>query len=259
MKKNAKWLLFGLIFLSIAINIFFRTDIQSDLSIKTRVSSQVYGEIRKTQMDKVDAEWHMSNDFVKDKKLDSLFDLYVKENRAKIDKKIAMRFNEEISYVRSKNNIIYFRDTDSFRWMRRVENLLNTGHFGTIHKDGKEYDDLVLASEGRTIEPIRLHYYLSACFYKVLNLFNSKLSLMDSLGLMPVFLSSVMVLAVFAASYLLGLTFLGSFVASLVIGLSPVVVHRTGAGYYDTDIYNLIFPLLIFSMIAFAVAAHISL
>lgn len=167
------------------------------------------------------------------------------------------QFDETVKdYYRDDRGYTYLIDVDSYRWLRRVENFLNTGHFGTTRINKQEYDDLMFAPNGAKVEPIKLHFLTGAYFYKVLHFFDNKLTLSECLGFLSPFLSVILVLSVFVISALLGISYLGSFLNSLAVGLSFVVLQRSCFGWFDTDIYNVVFPVIIMSMLACSVRSR---
>jgi dolichyl-diphosphooligosaccharide--protein glycosyltransferase len=181
-----------------------------------------------------------------------LFKEYLKENKKAIKRDV---LNKEIrlkEYYQDERGYAFLAETDSFRWMRWIQNYSRTGRLGTSIRDKQDYDDLMFFPGGAKIEPIKGHYYLSFYFYKVLNLFNNKLTLAEGLGLFPVFFSVLAVVMIFVICALLGVSVKGSFIASLAAGMAPVVLGRTSFGWFDTDIYNLIMPLAVASCIAFS-------
>lgn len=158
----------------------------------------------------------------------------------------ALGNNKELkSFIQDKDGVTYLLEIDSYRWYRWIDNFINTGHYGTSIKNHQEHDDLMRFPLGYKVLPQKLHYYSGVLFFKALRLIDKGISLVHCLSLYPALLSSIMVLAVFIISILFGLTFEGGFVASLIIGLSPLVLQRTSFGWFDTDIYNVFMPLVI--------------
>lgn len=152
-----------------------------------------------------------------------------------------------------KDGYSYLLEVDPYRWYRRVNNYLNSGHFGTTVSGNKEYDGLMWAPWGNfEVEPIKFHFYAGAYFYKMAHFFNNKISLAHSLSFLPVLLFMFTILALFAACAVFGISPWGAFTASMVVGLSPIILMRTSFGWFDTDMYNILFPLLIFLCVAFS-------
>ncbi|MDD5027066.1 MAG: STT3 domain-containing protein [Candidatus Omnitrophica bacterium] len=188
--------------------------------------------------------------------LESAFKLYLKENKAAVKKAIFEKSQGLKQYYRDKDGWTYMQEVDPYRWYRRVDNFLKNGNFGTIRVNNQDYDTLMLAPFGAKIEPLKLHFYIGAYFYKFVHLIDNKLSLMPALSFLPVFLSVFLVIAVFSVALMLGVSYAGSFVASLAVGLSPVVLMRSSFGWFDTDIYNIFLPLFIAYLAAYSFKAR---
>lgn len=160
---------------------------------------------------------------------------------------------ETKDYYRDERGYTYLIDVDSYRWLRRVESFLNTGHFGTTRVNKQDYDNLMFAPNGAKVESIKLHFLIGSCFYKLLHFIDNRLTLAECLGFLSPFLSVILVISVFGVSTLLGISYLGSFLSSLAVGLSFSVLQRSCFAWFDTDIYNMIFPLIIMSILACSV------
>ncbi|MEW6100804.1 MAG: STT3 domain-containing protein, partial [Candidatus Omnitrophota bacterium] len=169
-----------------------------------------------------------------------------------VKERILSQAKEYKDYFQDENGFTYLVETDSYRWLRRIENYLNTGHFGTSKRGTYEFEDLMSYPAGFQVEPIKLYFYTGALFYKTLHFFNNRLTVMNCLAFLPVVFSGFIVLGIFWACYLFRVSSLGSFISSLIIGLNPLVLQRTSFGWFDTDVYNIIFCLLSLSCVAFS-------
>ena len=181
--------------------------------------------------------------------LNILVKQYIKNNKTEVNRQIFEEAQKNKENFQDKNGFTYILEEDPYRWMRRIDNFLNTGYFGTRLVNGKEWDDLKSAPFGANVEPLRFHYYTGAYFYKLLHIINSKLTLANTLAFYPVFLSTIMVLAIFFFCYTFRISRWSAFIASIVIGLSRILLERSSFGWFDTDMYNIIFPLMIASVL----------
>lgn len=246
-----RWLLLILIILAISINLYFRLDTLFLPLFDRLAKKQVYQDIR----DQLDTDMAILYPGIPDatrKQLGiSLFKAYLRENKPGIKKTINQKSQEMKAYLQDERGWTYLIETDSYRWLRRVNTYLKTGHFASHIVNGQEYDSLEFASfGGDKIEPIKLHFYFGAYLYKILHSINNKLSLMNCLGLGPVILCPIIVLLIFYLCVMFGISYLESFLATLVLCLSPIVLSRTRFGWFDTDIYNIAMPLMITAILA---------
>lgn len=250
-----KTLLVILILFSIAVNIYFRLNSLFLPDIDESSRQEVYGSLRAELYEKLSSLYPDSLDSDKEKYAQSLFKPYLAEKKKEADRAVYLKSADIKDYYRDDRGYSYLIDTDCYRWLRRVENFLDTGHFGTTQIGKQEYDNLMFAPQGSKIEPIKLHYYIGAYFYKLLHSINHKLSLAESLAFLSPFLSIILVLAVFGISILSGISYLGSFLNSLAVGLANVVLNRTCFGWFDNDIYNIALPILIITVLAYSYKA----
>ncbi|MDD4955251.1 MAG: STT3 domain-containing protein [Candidatus Omnitrophica bacterium] len=248
-----RFILFTLILLAIAINIYFRLDPLFLNALKYISQMEVYSKLE-TKLDKyVSDTYPWLTPEAKKNFITSISPRYLKENKAEIDKSISQTLETKKEYYRDNNGFTYLLEEDPYRWMRRIDNILNTGHAGTRLVNGKEWDDLKNAPFGGEVEPLKFHYYAGAYFYKLLHAINNRLSLMNCLSFFPLFLSAVMVLVIFGFCAAFGISRWSAFLASLAIGVSKFLLSRSGFGWFDTDLYNIIFPLLTMALLMLAI------
>jgi dolichyl-diphosphooligosaccharide--protein glycosyltransferase len=250
--KNKVFVLLALIALSIGINIYFRLNTFFLRNLQPQARLEVFDGLKKKLAVSTFVSYPGLNNEDRIGFLNTLLPYAIKQDKKDIDIEIARKSKELKSYFQDEKGWTYLLEVDPYRWLRRVNNYLTTGIFGTRLVNGKEYDDLIQAPIGCAVEPINIHYYIGVYLYKVLHLINNRLTLANILALHPLFFTPVMVLAIFAISIMLGISYPGAFVSSLVIGLSPTFLFRSSFGWFDTDIYNIFMPLLIITCLAYS-------
>jgi len=254
-KASSQFTLLLLIILAIAINVYFRLDPLFLRALKYTSRAEVYQRVEKT-LDKYISEAYPTIPPEAKKNFSKAISRrYFRENQAEINKNISEELKIQKQYFQDDSGFTYLLEEDPYRWMRRVENVLNTGHAGGRIVKGEEWDDLKNAPFGGKIEPIKFHYYAGAYFYKFLHSINSRLSLMNCLSFFPLFLSAIMVLVIFGFCAAFGISRWSAFLASLAIGISRFLLARSSFGWFDTDLYNIIFPLVTVMVLAFALKA----
>lgn len=249
-KTKNKWLLFGLLSFSIIVNIYFRLSTLFLSPFDKIAKENIYITIQSNLSQEISLRYPEMSDKTKKRMFNKLFTTYLNDNKHQIRQAINKEGKERKAYYQDERGWTYLLETDSYRWLRRIENYLNTKQFGTRRIGNQEYDDLEFAPQGDKIESSRLFFYSGVYFYKLLHMMNNKLSLANCLSLVPVILSIALILSVFWLCALFGISYWGSFLASLAIGLSPIVLLRTSFGWFDTDIYNLFMPLIIISVLS---------
>ncbi len=180
-----------------------------------------------------------------------MFDEKLKTSREEIAAKIGSRATELKNHFRDSSGHIYLNGVDSYYWLRLLENLIKKGHIGDRLVDGVNYDDLIAAP----IDPAtkkNVHLWLGYVFYKAASFFHKDIPLGATLFYIPLILSCVIAIFSFCVAKKLGANDLGAFFASVAINLSPFFMIRSVGEWFDTDIYNVLFPLLAFGIFLYA-------
>ncbi len=149
---------------------------------------------------------------------------------------------EHFQYEFEGEKYLYLPDIDPYHYLRKARNILKTGSPCDEIKNGKPWDNHMIAPLGTPCGG-NTHAYLLAWIYKINKIFDKKIDLMQAaakFSLIFIFLS--IILAYFIGLKLAGKT--GGFFAALMVGILPSILSRTPWGHADTDAYNIFFPLL---------------
>ncbi|HMK53387.1 MAG TPA: STT3 domain-containing protein [Methanobacteriaceae archaeon] len=141
------------------------------------------------------------------------------------------------------NGLPYFSEMDSYYNYRLTSNYLAHGYLGDIKKNGTDWDLHSYFPPGRSAEYPPLIVYVTAWIYKFLNLF----------GTIPLIVVSYWVPAVIGSLCVIPAYFLvsrltndyGGITAGLLAGLAPSYFSHNFAGFFDTDMFNVLLPLMI--------------
>jgi hypothetical protein len=137
---------------------------------------------------------------------------------------------------------VYLGGIDEWTYYRQTVNVVENGHIGDELRDGKPFDNHMLAPLGR-FEQESLHPYFSAFVYNILSPITG-LSVLGVFFLIPVIISALAVIPAFFIGRKFAGNF-GGFVSAFIVAVHPAFISRTAAGFADTDAYNVTFPLLI--------------
>lgn len=137
----------------------------------------------------------------------------------------------------------YLLGADSYHFFRLTQNLKEKGRIAEQFKGGKYFDPLRTTPEGFWT-PVPWHPYLGFFIYKVLDVFLD-IPLMEAVGYVPLILLFPLCVFLFLLCRELNFNRFASFAASMTLLMAPVFLQRSYYGWYDTDIYNLLFPVLI--------------
>jgi hypothetical protein len=185
---------------------------------------------------------------------EQLFKDLLKTSRKELTQKISRRSHELKDRYRDEEGRVYLNGIDSYYWLRLLQNLLTKGHIGDRVVGGNEYDDLI----GGVIDPAtkkNVHLWLGVAFYRGASFFDKDIPLEGALFYIPIFLSTLIAIFSFCVAKKLGANDLGAFFASIFTNLSPFLMSRSVGEWFDTDIYNVLFPLFVFGIFVYAFAA----
>lgn len=167
---------------------------------------------------------------------------YKKKEAARISKDTDTEYLKLKDRYQDKYGQTYLMELDCWNWARYVENVCSLGHYGDTAVNGRQRDMLMNAPNGEDMQRWnRFLFYSSAFLYKAARLFTD-VRLFTFLFYLPLFFFAVFL----AVLYSFCLRFYGiwpAVVSCLFVGLSPVFLPRSCAGWFDTDILNLLFPL----------------
>jgi dolichyl-phosphooligosaccharide-protein glycotransferase len=150
--------------------------------------------------------------------------------------------------LRDAQGNTYLFHLDPYYWTYYARNLIKTGNLGNTVKEGVQWDTKRLAPLGKKAPIAPFHAYLEAYTYLFLSFFSKEVSLMAVAFFLPVWISALAVIAMFFLAKRITNT-LGAFFTALIFGMHPLLLSKTLAGISDTDVYNMLFPPLIFLLL----------
>ncbi len=170
------------------------------------------------------------------------------EFNKKVDEKIESLKNS----LQDPNGRTYLSEVDPYAWAIYTKNLSLYGHPGDTLKDSKSWDSLSLAPKGAEAPYSRGLFYLTVSLYRLAALFGP-VSLEAVIFFVPVFYSAVLIMIIFIGLARIYGT-LPAFLSTMAVGLAPIVLQRSSAGWYDHEILNLIWIALSSGCLLHAVA-----
>lgn len=150
---------------------------------------------------------------------------------------------EEKPFFQDENGISYMYDMDSYYNYRLTENYLNHGYMGDIIINGEQWDLHSYYPPGVPLDYPPLIVYITAYIYKFLNLF-ANIPLIVVCYWLPAFIAPLCGIPAYLFVRRLTNDF-GGIIAGILVVTAPFYFMRTVPGFFDTDMFNLLFPLLI--------------
>ena len=168
---------------------------------------------------------------------------YKKQNRKFLNDQTQEIYLQLKDRYQDETGQTYTMELDCWHWGRYVENVVNRGRPGDQTIFGREWDRYMLAPNGYFIQWQQFLYYFSGYLYKFFTLFRP-VELYTFLFYLPLFFTAIFIVALYIFSYKYS-GHLSAIISCLFVGLAPTFLHRSHAGWFDKDILNLLFPVLV--------------
>ncbi len=159
--------------------------------------------------------------------------------------------DDQKGFYQDQNGLPYMYELDSYYNYRLTKNYLDHGYFGDTLLNGQDWDLHSYYPPGRSAAYPPLIIYVAVIFYKLLNIF-ANVSLIVSFFWLPAVVGPL----AGVVAYLFVRRFTndyGGATAGLLTVTVPFYFIRTVPGWVDTDMFNVIFPLMIIWFLAEAV------
>jgi dolichyl-diphosphooligosaccharide--protein glycosyltransferase len=252
---DARWLWVLLILIPIILTSTIRIQPNTLAITQDWATGTVYNVYKNSIAQQVSSMYPNLPDANKQTLVDQQFKAYLKSNSAAIDNQIkqtAAYFKSKMQYDVNGASYTYLGDLDSYYFLRYAENYLKTGKQADEIRNGTNWDNHMVAPIGAAMTPT-MHPYSIAYLYNFLRLFNKNITPMQASFYVP------LVCAVIAAiaAFMIGKRLAGNMAglsASVLVSVNTMFLSRTMGS--DTDVYNLMFPLLIVWMIIEAFEAE---
>jgi dolichyl-diphosphooligosaccharide--protein glycosyltransferase len=151
--------------------------------------------------------------------------------------------DDEKAFYQDQNGLPYMYEMDSYYNYRLTQNYLDHGYLGDTIINGTEWDLHSYYPPGRSAEYPPLLIYITSLTYKILNLF-SQIPLLTVCFWIPAIIAPISgIISYFIVSRLTD--DYGGIVAGILTVTVPFYFIRSVPGWFDTDIFNILFPLLI--------------
>lgn len=175
--------------------------------------------------------------------IQSDFQNYLKNAGTQLDEQIKGQSEYFKSRFRTPEGDHMLLDIDSYAYYRETWNDVTYGHLGNAIINGTPWDTFVLAPLG--IPPgDNFHIHLGAWMYKLWHALDPSVTLLKTMFWLPFLIALITPIPAF----FIGRKFagpIGGFFAALYVAINPGTLARTSAGVPDTDVYSIVFPLLI--------------
>lgn len=227
----------------VGVNLYFRSFPLNFPQLKTQAKDAVEKMIQQSAIQEVQKKFPQFYPTAKDEIVRTWVEEYKKHNKVNIKNQIDNLHSQFKNKFQDDSGQTYLMELDCWHWARYVENVTKFGYPGDETISGKQWDLLMLAPLGSELEWEHFLYYFSAFLYKGFSLFK-KIPLFTFLFYIPLFFTAIFIIVLYLFTSRYGGNLAG-IISCLVVGLAPIFLQRSHAGWFDKDILNLLFPLLI--------------
>ena len=151
--------------------------------------------------------------------------------------------SNEKAFYEDQNGLPYMYELDSYYNYRMTQDYLDHGYLGDTIINNTEWDLHSYYPPGRSAEYPPLITYLAVLFYKFANIF-ANIPLIVVCFWLSAFIGplSGVIAYLFTRKYT---NEYGAVAAGIFAVTSPLLLSRTVPGWFDTDMFNVLFPILI--------------
>lgn len=227
----------------VGLNLYFRSFPINFPQLKAQARDIVERSIQQSVIMEVQKKFPQFYPTAKDEIVKTRVAEYKKQTKKIIRKQIQDVYLQLKDKFQDDKGQTYLMELDCWHWGRYVENVIRFGRPGDETISGKQWDLLMLAPLGSELEWEHFLYHFSSFLYRVFSLFK-KIPLFTFLFYLPLFFTALLIGALYLFTSRFGGNLAG-ITSCLVVGLAPIFLQRSHAGWFDKDILNLLFPLLI--------------
>ncbi|BAW32165.1 MAG TPA: STT3 domain-containing protein [Methanothermobacter sp.] len=149
---------------------------------------------------------------------------------------------ESKDFYKDSTGLPYFSEMDSYYNYRLTMNYLTKGMLGDTKINGTDWDLHSYYPPGRAVEYPPLIVYTTSFAYRLVNMVGDYPLKVVAYWLGAI-IGSLCVIPAYLFTRKMSNDY-GGITAALIIGLTPVYVSHTYAGFFDTDMFNILLPLL---------------
>lgn len=136
----------------------------------------------------------------------------------------------------------YLPGADPYYYYHLTKNLLSRGKLSEKISNGKFFDPLMTAPLG-SWRNFEIHPYTGFLLYKMLHTFSKNITLYSAVAIVPLALYLFCMLPFILSCLCLRTPPKILLISCIFFALSPIFIQRSCIGWYDTDPYNVMFPL----------------
>lgn len=227
----------------LAVNLYFRAFPIYLPQLKDLAVFNAKAKLREKAQEQINKSFPQYSASAKNSLVSALFLQEERAGKKELKKEIHDEYLKLKDRYQDESGHTYLLELDCWHWAKYVENVLFYGHPGDKVVAGQQFDSLQCAPVGKRLIWNHFLFYLSAFLYKAFCFFKP-VPLFTFLFYLPLFFAAIFIIALYLICFYRWGS-LAAVSACLFVGLSPIFIARSCAGWFDMDVLNLLFPLLI--------------
>jgi dolichyl-phosphooligosaccharide-protein glycotransferase len=234
-----------LLIIPIFFSIFFRVYTVELPITDTWAKDSVNNYYKQSFAQQINAQYPNLPDEAKNRLLIQQVDKYMLDNKETIDSQIKDASSTFKKALQDSSGFTYLLEMDPYVFYMGTKNMLEKGYYYDTIKDGQPYDWHVHAPTGKIVsDRPHGHIWFEYFLVKFVRLFNKDAEIFHIIFFAPVIIAALAIIPAFFIVRKIAGNFGGLF-AAMIIAIHPVFLARTPAGFSDTDVYTIFFPLMI--------------
>jgi hypothetical protein len=141
----------------------------------------------------------------------------------------------------------YLLEADPYHFYALAKKIVETGKLSDQIKNARYFDPLRQTPIGFWT-PVQWHSYAGVFCYHVLQKIVADIPLMEACGYFPLLMLVFVVCAFYLLCETMNFRLFSFFLGGLTLVLAPVFLQRSSFGWFDNDIYNLLFPAILLTL-----------
>lgn len=231
------------LFCVLFLNVYYRAFPIYFPQLKAQAKQIVDQNIQQAAASEVSKRFPQFYSLAKDEIVKNEIAAYRRQNAPQIKSQVNDIYAKLKDRFQDERGQTYLMELDCWHWSRYTENVLKSGHPGDEVIGGKQLDNFMLHPYGNFLDWNNFLFYCTAFLYKIFAVFKR----------VPLFTFTFYIPLFYIALFTLGLFFfvrslgggVAALVASLVVGLTPIFIPRSCAGWYDMDTLSMLMPILV--------------
>jgi len=247
---KSKFYAYIIAFISIvAVSAYFRF-----LPIFHQHNNLVRYSAKKLVIDKlkqeISAELNESHPHLKgiarDEMINKSVGIVLRKNEVSIKKAVKKNYPLAKKLAGDAFSSFFLYAVDAYYYLGLVKNIMKNKTVSSSVKGGLYFNPFMLAPYGHWYY-FDLHPYAGYYTYRLVRLFKKDISLMAGVSFTCPLLALLSVILFLIICFFDDINPLPAFMGSVFLSMAPIFFQRSIYGWFDTDSYNIIFPLLIFA------------